>query len=254
MQVYFREVQTIVNEDAFYLPMGHEWLAPVDVADIAKVARPLVREGGHDDQSYDMTGPEALTMAEIAQRISYAVGRSIRYVDIDADKKHRMLVDAGMERYFADALDELFSERRERSRIDCAPARTNGSASGPPRSPSSPPAMRPCSGASPAHDHTRRGLPLANRTTGHSPASTPARCRHRHRIRRLRHHVPARRRVRRRGPRRRVRRHRQPRHPTAFTNRFVTAFGLAAAIDPWRIGKIVAAALVILHFDHARTT
>lgn len=28
----------------------------------------------------------------------------------------------------------------------------------------------------------------------------------------------------------------------------------AAGLDPWRIGKIVAAALVILHFDHARTT
>jgi hypothetical protein len=26
------------------------------------------------------------------------------------------------------------------------------------------------------------------------------------------------------------------------------------SLDPWRIGKIIAAALVILHFDHARTT
>jgi hypothetical protein len=26
------------------------------------------------------------------------------------------------------------------------------------------------------------------------------------------------------------------------------------SLDPWRIGKIVAAALVLLHFDHARTT
>jgi len=113
MQVYFREVPTIVNEDAFYLPMGHERLAPVDVADIAKVARLLVREGGHAGHSYDMTGPEALTMPEIAQRISDAVGRRIRYIDIDPDEKHRMLVEAGTEPYFADALDELFSQRRK---------------------------------------------------------------------------------------------------------------------------------------------
>jgi hypothetical protein len=26
------------------------------------------------------------------------------------------------------------------------------------------------------------------------------------------------------------------------------------SVDPWRIGRIVAAALVLLHFDHARTT
>src|SRR5262245_8584105 len=112
MQVYFREVQTIVNQDAFYLPMGHQRLAPVDVADIAQVARLLVRGGRPDHHRYDMTGPDALTMAEIAQRTSGAVGRGIRYVDIDPDEKHRMLVDAGTEPYFADALDELFSERR----------------------------------------------------------------------------------------------------------------------------------------------
>jgi uncharacterized protein YbjT (DUF2867 family) len=60
-----------------------------------------------------MTGPQALTMPEIARRISGAAGRSIRYVDTDPDEKHRMLVDAGMEPYFADALGELFSERRK---------------------------------------------------------------------------------------------------------------------------------------------
>jgi hypothetical protein len=26
------------------------------------------------------------------------------------------------------------------------------------------------------------------------------------------------------------------------------------SVDPWHIGKIVAAALAILHYDHARTT
>jgi hypothetical protein len=26
------------------------------------------------------------------------------------------------------------------------------------------------------------------------------------------------------------------------------------SVDPWRIGRIVAAAMVLLHFDHARTT
>jgi hypothetical protein len=103
-------------------------------------------------------------MPEIAQRISDAAGRSIRYVDIDPDEKHRMLVEAGMEPYFADALDELFSERRKGAESTVRLPPTNGSASGPPPSPSSPPATRPCSRASPAHDHTRRGLPLAGRS------------------------------------------------------------------------------------------
>ena len=33
-------------------------------------------------------------------------------VDIDLDREHRLLVEAGTPPYFVDALDELFSERR----------------------------------------------------------------------------------------------------------------------------------------------
>jgi hypothetical protein len=34
----------------------------------------------------------------------------------------------------------------------------------------------------------------------------------------------------------------------------VTKGSRNVGLDPWRTGKIVAAALVILHFDHAGTT
>jgi hypothetical protein len=154
--------------------MGHERLAPVDVADIAKVAHLLLREGGHEDHSYDMTGPEALTTPEIAQRISDTVGRSIRYVDIEPDEKHRMLVDAGTAPYFADALDELFSERRKEPNRPCVSICTNGSVFDPPHLLSSQPAT-PCSGEGPAHDHTRRARrwPTEPRTT-RQPLHRPA--------------------------------------------------------------------------------
>ena len=49
-----------------------------DIADVA--AAVLLADGDrHDGRSYDLTGPEALTMAEVAQRLSELAGRTITY-------------------------------------------------------------------------------------------------------------------------------------------------------------------------------
>jgi hypothetical protein len=60
----------------------------------------------------EMTGPESVTMSEVAERISRAVGRNVRYVDVAPREKHAALLAAGVPAEFADALDELFEVRR----------------------------------------------------------------------------------------------------------------------------------------------
>jgi uncharacterized protein YbjT (DUF2867 family) len=119
MQVYLREAPTILQKDAFYLPLENVQLAPVDLLDVAKIAVALLREGGHEGRSYDITGPEALTMAEIAERISQSVGRTIRYVPITLEERRRALLAAGLPPYFVDALDGQTHERlrRQTSRL-----------------------------------------------------------------------------------------------------------------------------------------
>jgi NAD(P)H dehydrogenase (quinone) len=62
-------------------PAGDGRVAAVardDIADVA-VAVLLDESGRHDGRSYDMTGPEALTMAEIAEVLSRFAGRSVAY-------------------------------------------------------------------------------------------------------------------------------------------------------------------------------
>jgi uncharacterized protein YbjT (DUF2867 family) len=112
MQVYLREAPTIAGQGALMLPLGNTRLAPVDQEDIAKVAYALLCGGGHEGRSYEMTGPEALTMAEIAERISGAIGRPVRYVDVTPAERRQALLRAGASSYFADALEEQAAERR----------------------------------------------------------------------------------------------------------------------------------------------
>jgi NAD(P)H dehydrogenase (quinone) len=64
-------------------PAGNGRVAAVARDDIADVAAAVLLDdgGGHDGRTYDMTGPEALTMAEIAEELSRVAGRPISYHD-----------------------------------------------------------------------------------------------------------------------------------------------------------------------------
>jgi uncharacterized protein YbjT (DUF2867 family) len=114
MQTYLREAPTIASKSAIFLPFGNIKLSPIDIEDIAQIAFALLRDGGHEGKSLDMTGPEALTMADIAQRISDAIGKSVRYVNVAPEDRRRALIAAGIPPTFADALDEQAAERRLR--------------------------------------------------------------------------------------------------------------------------------------------
>jgi uncharacterized protein YbjT (DUF2867 family) len=60
-------------------PAGDGRLAAVARDDIADVAVAVLLGDGHEGRSYDMTGPEALTLEEAAGELSRAAGRPIRY-------------------------------------------------------------------------------------------------------------------------------------------------------------------------------
>jgi uncharacterized protein YbjT (DUF2867 family) len=60
-------------------PAGDGRVAAVARDDIADVAAAALLGGGHEGRSYDLTGPEALTLAEAAEELSRAAGRPIRY-------------------------------------------------------------------------------------------------------------------------------------------------------------------------------
>ncbi|HEY3192036.1 MAG TPA: SDR family oxidoreductase [Solirubrobacterales bacterium] len=62
-------------------PAGEGRFAPVARDDVADVAVELITDRSHDGRAYDVTGPEAYTMAEAAERLGRAIGREITYVD-----------------------------------------------------------------------------------------------------------------------------------------------------------------------------
>jgi uncharacterized protein YbjT (DUF2867 family) len=105
--------ETIRNEDAFYLPCGNARETFVDARDIARVAARALTSDGHEGEAYDLLGPEVLTYAETADKLSAVLGRSIRYVDVpDAEFKKAML-GAGLPEWYVDRLVSLCQYIRE---------------------------------------------------------------------------------------------------------------------------------------------
>jgi uncharacterized protein YbjT (DUF2867 family) len=111
MQEYLREAPSIINDGALYLALGDVRLNPVDLVDVGKLAFLLLRDGGHEGERLHVTGPEALTMTEMADRISGAVGKSVRYVAVSPIQRRQALIAHGIPAEFTDALDAQVEER-----------------------------------------------------------------------------------------------------------------------------------------------
>jgi NAD(P)H dehydrogenase (quinone) len=65
--------------DVIRVPAGEGCVSWVTRDDVSAAAVAVLTGSGHEGRSYDITGPEALTMAETAERLSAAVGRKIVY-------------------------------------------------------------------------------------------------------------------------------------------------------------------------------
>jgi uncharacterized protein YbjT (DUF2867 family) len=60
-------------------PAGDGRVAAVARDDVADVAAAVLLSGGHDGRTYDLTGPEAITLARAAEDLARASGRPVAY-------------------------------------------------------------------------------------------------------------------------------------------------------------------------------
>ena len=105
--------ETIKAESAFYSASGEAKIAHIDVRDIAAVTVKALTEPTHAGQAYTLTGPEALTYDELAQKLSVVLGRSINHISLPPeDLKHGMLAE-GLPDAIADRMLDLERYYRE---------------------------------------------------------------------------------------------------------------------------------------------
>ncbi|HEY54994.1 MAG TPA: SDR family oxidoreductase [Dehalococcoidia bacterium] len=77
------------------------WLTRDDLADVAVA---VMTGSGHEGCTYDVTGPEALTMVETAERLSYATGRKITYQAQTPHQARTTHTTSGLDKFEAEQI------------------------------------------------------------------------------------------------------------------------------------------------------
>ena len=128
MQVYLRAAPIIADKGVLPLPHENIALSPVDILDVAKIAFKVLTRPRHENVSLDITGPQALTMPEIAEIIGKAIDKPVRYQPIDLEAHRLGMEAAGLSPFMTDALGKQAAERRRHpeSRIDLEAHRAFG--------------------------------------------------------------------------------------------------------------------------------
>jgi uncharacterized protein YbjT (DUF2867 family) len=90
-----------------YLPCGTAACSWVAGSDIAAVAAAALTGSGHEGKAYTLTGPEALTIGQVAALLSEVSGRKISYVDVPEAAASKAMLDMGMPAWMVNAMMEL---------------------------------------------------------------------------------------------------------------------------------------------------
>ena len=103
MQNFLRSAGTIASEGVIYGAMGDGKVGHIDAKDIADVAVMVLTSEGHEGQIYPLTGPESLSMAEVAARLSTTLGKTVKYVNLSPEEAKSGMMAMGMPDWRADA-------------------------------------------------------------------------------------------------------------------------------------------------------
>jgi len=100
----------IKAKGTFSLPLGSGRIGMIDFRDIAAVAVKCAMEAGHEGRIYNLSGPELLSMNDVAEKLARAVGMPIRYNDVTPEEFERLLIAMGRPAWHARAVAVSYAE------------------------------------------------------------------------------------------------------------------------------------------------
>nr|MBS0021100.1 SDR family oxidoreductase [Gammaproteobacteria bacterium] len=100
-------------EGRLAMPQGRGAVSVVDVRDVAAVAVAALTDARHQGQSYELTGPEALSNQDVVEILSQVAHRPLRYVDLSEAQARTALVSQGVSRWLVEVFLELYAMSRQ---------------------------------------------------------------------------------------------------------------------------------------------
>src|SRR6516162_2417220 len=118
----------MIAQGALQAPIGDAAVSVVDARDIAAVAAAALTADGHVGKTYTVTGPAAVSHAEIATALGNAVGRTVGFESIPPEAFLATLTGFGMPEWQAEGLVEDYGhyDRGEASAVSPDVAQVTG--------------------------------------------------------------------------------------------------------------------------------
>jgi uncharacterized protein YbjT (DUF2867 family) len=104
------EAQNAIRAGRLPSTAGDHRIAWIHARDVAAVAAVALTESGHGGKAYDLTGPEALTYDDLAQRLSDALGHPVAYEPISDEEYGRELLAEGFDPWAAEHLVTMYRD------------------------------------------------------------------------------------------------------------------------------------------------
>jgi uncharacterized protein YbjT (DUF2867 family) len=113
MQNLMMAAQTIASDGMLYWDTGDGKLGMIDLRDIVDAAFAVLTGDGHEGKSYILTGPEAVSMHDVATTFSKVMGKKVTYVSVPGEAALQSMLSMGFPEWIAQGYGELmvgFSE------------------------------------------------------------------------------------------------------------------------------------------------
>ena len=104
--------EDIKKHNDIFLPAGGARVSFIDARDIGEAGAMVLKERGHENKSYTLTGKEALTYREVAEILSRVLGRKISYSSPSPLHFRRVMLERGIPEEFVNVMVALYLTTR----------------------------------------------------------------------------------------------------------------------------------------------
>ena len=113
MQNLLRSATAIAAQGVLVAAMQAGKIAMVDARDVAAVAVAALTLDGHVGKTYTITGPEALSFQEVAQKLAAATGRPVTYQDVPPATMRQEMVASSLPAWLVEVRMEFATALRD---------------------------------------------------------------------------------------------------------------------------------------------
>jgi len=107
MQNTLAAAQTVASQGTIYMPMKDGKVGMIDARDVAEAVAKVLTSDGHEGKSYLLTGPDSISISDVAKTLSRLLEKEVKYVDVPPEAAKEAMLGMGIPEWIADGIIEL---------------------------------------------------------------------------------------------------------------------------------------------------